>query len=426
MGIFRRIPARLPVAYAAVMVLILVLMLDFRSLVPGWVAGSDSTQMEPTPMESSVPAMAAAPGGQRGQSGQSGQSGLLPTALTMFQSPGADLIPRMLSMVRLWFPETEFLKSVLADGVPLMSMLEKPSRPREPVPAWRRVAETLGYYVSGIDAGDPLAVLATQIPILVLNPSGGIAEVEKESDHSSFDPIGWFWGPRRRDPTSGTWTGPPMVLGQGPVVAFYNTHAYESYLSEMSSRPVFLGDIATWNNERNVVRVAQEMARTLFERYQIPTVHSPAHHNQEGQALSYKHSRLTAQKMLKEFPTVRILADIHRDSAERPETLVEIKGQKYARVMLVVAMGDPESGLAQPNAVKSLAFANELFRIMEQKYPGLGRPVLPKKARYNQDLIPGAILIEVGGPENSLDEALNSARAMADVLAEAIRIDRIP
>lgn len=415
MGIFRRIPMRLPVAYAAVMILLFGLMLDFRSLLPGRDQGPEPVELEPA-----VSAMSRLSGGQ--------VAGNAPTktALTTFEGPGPAILAKFISLGRSWLPGTEFLKGVLSEGVPLMSMLQKPARPREPVPVWRRAAETFGYWVSGIDAGDPLTLLASQIPVLIFNPPSKIVEAEPESK-DSFDPIGWFWGPRRRDPNSSGATLPSVVLGQGPVVAFYNTHAYESYLSEMSARPAILGDITTWNNQRNIVRVAQEIARTLFERHHIPTVHSPSHHNQEGQALSYKYSRLTAERILKEHPTVRVLADIHRDSAERgAETVVEIKGQKYARVMLVVAMGDADSGLPQPHAAKSLAFAHDLFKIMEQKYPGLGRQVLPKKARYNQDLVPGSTLIEIGGPENSLDEALNTARAMADVIAEAIRTNRVP
>lgn len=417
---FRRIPRLMPVAYGMVIILLFAFMTDFRTFVPDfWTFVPGRAQAPEEEIGLSVPTLAPL-SVDKGR----GISNVMPPDVP----PGdSSILYRALDWVAVFLPGPQFLKDTLADGVPLMSLIQKPVRIKEPAPAWRRAAESLGYFVAGIDVGDPLAVLSNQLPIMVTSELSGGIEVDDVEGDKAFDPIGWFWGTRRRDPNSPGLTTVPVALGQSPAVGFYSTHAYESYLSEMAARPVFLGDVTTWDNGHNIVRVAEELARTLFERHNISTVHSASHHNQEGQALSYKYSRLTAQRILKQYPSVRILADIHRDSTERgPETVAEIGGRKYARVMLVVAMGDPDAGLVQPNAAKALTFSNELFKIMEQKYPGLGRQVLPRKARYNQDLIPGAILIEIGGPENSLDEALNTAQAMADVLAEAIKTNKVP
>ncbi len=60
---------------------------------------------------------------------------------------------------------------------------------------------------------------------------------------------------------------------------------------------------------------------------------------------------------------------------------------------------------------------------MEKKYPGLSRGKLEKGAKtdhgeYNQSISPGSLLIEIGGTENTLQESLNTAEAIADVFAE--------
>ena len=54
---------------------------------------------------------------------------------------------------------------------------------------------------------------------------------------------------------------------------------------------------------------------------------------------------------------------------------------------------------------------------MEQRTPGLTRPVLCAYRYYNQDLAPGSLLIEVGGHANTVTEAVRAGRAAAEALA---------
>ena len=57
---------------------------------------------------------------------------------------------------------------------------------------------------------------------------------------------------------------------------------------------------------------------------------------------------------------------------------------------------------------------------METRYPGLTRPLMYSYRYYNQDLSVGALLIEVGGHGNTLNEALYAGRLAADGLAAAL------
>lgn len=54
--------------------------------------------------------------------------------------------------------------------------------------------------------------------------------------------------------------------------------------------------------------------------------------------------------------------------------------------------------------------------MLERQHPGITRPLQIRGARYNQDLIGGALLIEVGAAGNTRDEALTAV----DALGEAI------
>ena len=57
---------------------------------------------------------------------------------------------------------------------------------------------------------------------------------------------------------------------------------------------------------------------------------------------------------------------------------------------------------------------------MEGLFPGFTRPVLFSYRFYNQDLSPGALLIEIGGHGNNLNEALYAGQLAAKGLAAAL------
>ena len=58
---------------------------------------------------------------------------------------------------------------------------------------------------------------------------------------------------------------------------------------------------------------------------------------------------------------------------------------------------------------------------MEGLFPGFTRPVLFSYRFYNQDLSPGALLIEIGGHGNNLNEALYAGQLAARGLIAALQ-----
>lgn len=76
------------------------------------------------------------------------------------------------------------------------------------------------------------------------------------------------------------------------------------------------------------------------------------------------------------------------------------------------------------NYEKNLEFASRLHKLMQEKYPGLSRGVLPPKKGagtdgvFNQDLHENALTVEIGGIDNNLEELYRSADALAEVFSE--------
>ncbi|WP_271751955.1 stage II sporulation protein P [Cohnella sp. JJ-181] len=135
-----------------------------------------------------------------------------------------------------------------------------------------------------------------------------------------------------------------------------------------------------------------------------------------GYSQAYAESRKTVQAAMRNNASLGYFFDIHRDGdVPRKQTTVTLGGKSYARVMFVIGMGN-----ADYKANKQ--FAEALSARLEKKYPGLSRGVLMKDSahgdgEYNQSLSPRSMLIEIGGANNTLQESLHTADALADIFA---------
>ena len=82
----------------------------------------------------------------------------------------------------------------------------------------------------------------------------------------------------------------------------------------------------------------------------------------------------------------------------------------------MMVVGTDAGGRTHEYWEKNMALAVKLHAQLEKLYPGICRPISFRKERFNQDLSPGALLIEVGAAGNTHPEALRAV----EVLAEAI------
>ncbi|MCR4398194.1 MAG: stage II sporulation protein P [Firmicutes bacterium] len=215
-------------------------------------------------------------------------------------------------------------------------------------------------------------------------------------------------------------SGPAQPFPGGPAVGIYHTHARESFLPELPESDVLNPDDAHSSDPAfNVIRLGRETAYTLNAKFGVGTVHSPEIHDLEGKLGAYIRSETTVRSMIGKYPSVKVLLDMHRDSQPRERTTVEFKGGTYARVMVVV-------GTDNPSWRENERFGTELLRTLDGLVPGISSGVYPKPGDFNQGYCSGALILEVGGVENTLEECLRTCRVIAQAVAELLRAGRVP
>ena len=209
------------------------------------------------------------------------------------------------------------------------------------------------------------------------------------------------------------------LTGDEPTVLIYHTHAMESYTPQTGEDYTEEVPFRTADLDYNMVSIGTRLAE-LLENAGISVLHDTTLHDAASYNGSYASSRETVEKYLAQYPSIRLVLDIHRDAAEdgsghQVATTAETAQGDTARLMLV--LGSEAGGLYNPNWQENYALAVKLQAVLEQKSPGLCRELHLTDQRYNQDLSPGALLIEVGAAGNSHDEALRAMTPLAEAIA---------
>ncbi len=190
-----------------------------------------------------------------------------------------------------------------------------------------------------------------------------------------------------------------------PQVLIYHTHATEAFETDTQYYDKSYNS-RTQDNEKNIVSVGEIIAEQL-EQAGIKTLHDTTAHDYPSYNGSYNRSAKTVNDYLKEYPTIKVILDIHRDAIERDgsrlSAVASINGRDAAQVMII--SGCDDGTMDYPNWKANLRFAARLQSEMETLYPGLTRPVMFCYRRYNQHLSNGALLLEVGSHGNTLAEA---------------------
>ena len=201
-----------------------------------------------------------------------------------------------------------------------------------------------------------------------------------------------------------------------PAVLILHSHGSESYVN--SEGYTESSPYRTLDENYNVVSVGKQLAQRL-EAGGIQVIHDTQLHDHPSYNDSYGNARKSIQQYLSEYPNIRLVLDIHRDAVE----LADGSQKKYtvstpqgdaAQLMMVV--GTDAGGLDHPDWPSNMALAVKLHAQLEKIVPGSCRPISFRSQRFNQDLSPGALIVEVGAAGNTRQEALLGAELLAQAI----------
>lgn len=206
-----------------------------------------------------------------------------------------------------------------------------------------------------------------------------------------------------------------------PLVLIYHTHTTESF------EPCVRGNFDTSFNYRttdptkNVVMVGDAIQAEL-EAQGIGVIHARDIHDYPSYNGSYARSRETITPILEEYPSIKVVLDIHRDAiggdgvAYQPFT--EIDDREAAQIMIISGCDDGTLGM--PNYMENFHFACTLQSKLESDHKGITRPILFDYRHYNQDLTNGSLLIEVGSHGSTLGQVQFSGQLFGRSLGELL------
>ncbi|MGG0788185.1 stage II sporulation protein P [Peribacillus simplex] len=242
------------------------------------------------------------------------------------------------------------------------------------------------------------------------SPPVDVLNEERDASLQNLDEI--------EEPEKGAANQPKQTTNGRKVVEIYHSHNRESYLPYLKG--VTNPDLA-YHSKINITKLGERMVEDLADKgigSSLDKTDIMGNLNNKGLnfAKSYQESRSSVQTALANNKDLEYLIDIHRDSKRKKDTTITIKGKEYAKIAFVI-------GGNNPNFEKNAALANKLHKALEKKYPGISRGVMKQGGSshngiYNQDLSGNAMLIEVGGVDNTFEEMYLTVDAFTDVFSE--------
>lgn len=207
-----------------------------------------------------------------------------------------------------------------------------------------------------------------------------------------------------------------------PQVLIYHTHTTESYSPHADWYDEDCPDRSR-DSSRNMTSVGDAICSALSERG-IASVHACTVHDYPQYTGAYYRSADTINAILAEYPSIKLVLDIHRDGiADEDGTpiapAITVNGKSAAQFMIISGCDD-KGELDLPNYMENFKTACLVQRAAEAAYPGLARAVLFDYRNYNQHISVGSLLIEVGSQANTLDEAVYTGELLGNILADSL------
>lgn len=203
--------------------------------------------------------------------------------------------------------------------------------------------------------------------------------------------------------------------GSKPKILIYHTHSQEAFKDSKA------GDKKT-----SIVGMGDILMKELNDTYRIPTMHHEGVYDLIGgkmdRSRAYQLAEVKVRKILKKYPSIEVVIDLHRDGVGNNTHLVtSIDGKKTGQIMFFNGLSRTKKNgdiayLKNPYIQDNLAFSMQMQLAAAKKYPGFTRRIYLKSYRYNMHLMPKYLLIEAGAQTNTVKEMQRSMKVLADLL----------
>jgi stage II sporulation protein P len=259
---------------------------------------------------------------------------------------------------------------------------------------------TMAGLLTGIYLDHPASLLAGSFSGLVAVPvpAGGDAAVTTDVLPARGVTGELQGGGNENEITSTVTTFPPHVK---PKILIYHSHITETYYPTA-------GEYFSRNLNVTVARLGRILAESLERDYHIPVMHCTLIFDLPRRT-AYQKARPEISKLLEENPQINMAVDLHRDGILRKFTTSTVNGKETGNLLIVIGSGHEHW---ESNFSTALLLQQELEKIDA----GISRGILCQGFTYNQDLHERAMIVEVGGHQNTLEESI----AAIPILAEAL------
>ena len=195
-----------------------------------------------------------------------------------------------------------------------------------------------------------------------------------------------------------------------PTVLILHSHGSESY--EYTGEYQETTAYRTLNTDYNMVSIGDQLAKKL-EQAGIRVIHDRTLYDVPSYNDAYVNARKAIQQHLADNPSICLVLDLHRDAAatETGQIRYVTDTPEGAAAQLMLVLGTNHTDWQD-----NLSFATKLQVQLEKQVPGICRPISVRAQRYNQDLCPAAVLVEVGAAGNDRQEALLTAEYLANAI----------
>ena len=188
-----------------------------------------------------------------------------------------------------------------------------------------------------------------------------------------------------------------------PIIYFYNSHQTEEYQTSyygITPTVVTVADMLKDNlKEDNIFSLVEEKSiKKGLDKYNL------------DYAGCYEISLMYLKEKQRKYPSLNYYFDIHRDSVTGSLSRVKIKGKSYAKVMFLIGKNLSDYKKNEKNVKIMESYLNK-------KYPNLLRSTYYQpKYQYSQSYSENMFLVEVGGPDNTLEELYNTSLALSGAI----------